>query len=71
MLQPLARSNNSPKTIRNIIMPKKYQRYVEQIHNKVYIPSLRKENKEKITRNKVKEYLNILNPCELLLDMSS
>lgn len=50
----------------NIIMPKKYERYVEQIHKKVYIPSLRKENKEKITRNKVKEYLNILNPCELL-----
>lgn len=50
----------------NIKIPEKYRKYIKEIHDKVYIPSLRKENKEKITRNKVKEYLNILNPCELL-----
>lgn len=50
----------------NTSTPDKYIRYVDFLHNNVYIPSLKKKNKEKITRNKVKDYLNLLNPTELL-----
>ena len=50
----------------NTSIPDKYSRYVDFLHKNVYIPSLKKKNKEKITRNKVKNYLNLLNPAELL-----
>ena len=50
----------------NTSIPDKYSRYVDFLHKNVYIPSLKKKNKEKITRNKVKIYLNLLNPAELL-----
>jgi len=50
----------------NTSIPDKYSRYVDFLHKNVYIPSLKKKNKEKITRNKVKIYLNSLNPAELL-----
>ena len=47
-------------------IPDKYIRYIHFLHNNVYIPSIKKKNKEKITRNTVKKYLNLLNPTELL-----
>ena len=50
----------------NPSIPDKYIRYLNFLHSNIYIPSLKKKNKEKITRNKVKIYLNLLNPTELL-----
>lgn len=50
----------------NILVPDKYKQYVNLLHTRVYIPSIKKGNKSKITRNCVKEYLNRLNPSELL-----
>lgn len=44
----------------------KYKQYVNLLHTRVYIPSIKKGNKSKITRNCVKEYMNTLNPSELL-----
>jgi hypothetical protein len=49
-----------------ILVPEKYKQYVNLLHTRVYIPSIKKGNKSKITRNCVKEYLNRLNPSELL-----
>lgn len=49
-----------------ILVPEKYKQYVNLLHTRVYIPSIKKGNKSKITRNCVKEYLNQLNPSELL-----
>ena len=48
------------------ILPDKYIQHVNFLHTNVYIPSLKKKNKEKITRSRVKEYLHLLNPSELL-----
>lgn len=48
------------------IVPEKYKPYIHFLHNNVYIPSLKKKNKEKITRTCVKTYLSLLNPTELL-----
>lgn len=51
---------------KNVLIPDKYKQYVNLLHTRVYIPSIKKGNKSKITRNCVKEYLNTLNPSELL-----
>lgn len=48
------------------ILPDKYIQHVNFLHSNIYIPSLKKKNKEKITRTRVKEYLQLLNPSELL-----
>ena len=48
------------------ILPDKYIPHVNFLHSHIYIPSLKKKNKEKITRARVKTYLNSLNPSELL-----
>jgi hypothetical protein len=50
----------------NNTIPTKYNQYVRLLHTRVYIPSIKKGNKIKITRNCVKEFLNVLNPSELL-----
>lgn len=51
---------------KNDFIPIKYRHHVHLLHTKIYIPSLQKGNKEKVTRSAVKEYLNRLNPAELL-----
>lgn len=48
------------------LIPTRYIYHVNSLHTKFYIPSLQKGNKEKVTRKIVKEYLNRLNPAELL-----
>tara|TARA_B110000285_G_scaffold82713_1_gene95208 strand:- start:17339 stop:18442 length:1104 start_codon:yes stop_codon:yes gene_type:complete len=48
------------------LIPIQYRYHVNLLHTKIYIPSLQKGNKEKITRRIVKDYLNRLNPSELL-----
>jgi len=51
---------------KNNMIHSKYNQYVRLLHTRVYIPSIKKGNKIKITRNCVKEFLNMLNPSELL-----
>ena len=51
---------------KNNTIPTKYNQYVRLLHTRVYIPSIKKGNKIKITRSCVKEFLNVLNPSELL-----
>lgn len=48
------------------LLPEKYISHVNFLQNYIYIPSLKKKNKEKITRTRVKSYLHSLNPSELL-----
>ena len=56
----------TPYFKKNNTIPTKYNQYVRLLHTRVYIPSIKKGNKIKITRSCVKEFLNVLNPSELL-----
>lgn len=47
-------------------IPIKYRYLVNLLHTNVYIPSVKKGNNVKVTRTIVKDYLNNLNPAELL-----
>ena len=47
-------------------IPEKYTRYLELFHKRIYISSLKKKNKTKVTRPRIKQYLNRMDPIEIL-----
>jgi|SaaInlV_150m_DNA_3_1039698.scaffolds.fasta_scaffold01896_2 hypothetical protein len=51
---------------RKISIPEKYIRYLALFHKRIYISSLKKKNKMNVTRSRIKEYLNRMDPIEIL-----
>ena len=51
---------------RKTSIPEKYSRYLELFHKQIYISSFKKKNKMKVTRSRIKQYLNRMDPVEIL-----